>query len=282
MKTTIRKIPLSTQCSILFRNLFTQFGLFFFGFGLVVFCAFATNADFSQLLFQVGHTVEVQGIIMDSYNTNGSEDEEDIFGNDYKFTAENGFYHVGVSYSLGYAHDPGTTVTVEYPEGKPQYSRIKGMKRKMFGPGVLFVAIFPLVGLCIAGVPLKNALKAINLLKVGLLTQGKLIGKHETNMSVNDDTVYRMTFRFRTKSGEEIDASIRTRFTQALEDDEKEYLLYHEKNPKNIVLMDSLPIKLSGFPNGIAPIPLGSVLPVCLVPFAVITGVAFWLMVQFV
>ncbi len=281
MKTAIRKIPLSTQCSMLFGNLLTQLGLFFFGFGMVCFCAFAMNGDFSQLLFQKGHTVEVQGIIMDSYNTNGSEGDEDIFANDYKFTAENGFYHVGVSYSLGYVRDPGTTVTVEYPEGKPQYSRIKGMKRKMFGPGVLFIAIFPLVGLCLVGVSLKKSLKAIKLLKYGLLTQGKLIGKHETNVSVNDDTVYRMTFRFRTKSGEEIEASTRTRFTQALEDDEKEYLLYLEKSPKTIVLMDSLPVKLSGFPAGIAPTPLRNVLPACLVPFAVITGFVFWLIVQF-
>ena len=235
-----RKIPITTKCSLLFGGFFNQFGWLFFGFGLIFFWVFAMNTDLSFLHF-TGKIITVEGIATDSFETGASENDISVFENHYKFTTTEEDEFESFSYSTGRNIQIGKTVTIEYPEGKPQYSRIKGMRRHTFGPAALLVVIFPLVGLAFIFLGIRKSMRAIRLFKNGELTKGKLISKVPTNTQINEQTVYKLTFRFKDKLGNEFSVSEKTHLPDLLEDEKEESLLYLQNNPDYAIMLDTLP-----------------------------------------
>lgn len=267
-----RKIPTSVWINIFFGGFANQFGWIFFGFGMVFFWIFAVNADTSFLLF-FGERVTVQGTATDSWETNASVNEQSVYENHYTFVDDKGKKIQDLSYATGQRVNKGGTVTVEYPAGKPYYSRIKGMRRRMFGSAALFVLIFPLVGLAFILFGLKKALQRAKLLQHGILTQGKLLSKEATNTSINDQTVYKFTFGFKDRSGRKFEVSEKTHNVSVLQDDNEEHLLYLRDNPADAVLFDSLP----GSPeldkkNNIQPGSFGSSFGKLIVPLITLLG----------
>ena len=62
-------------------------------------------------------------------------------------------------------------------------------------------------------------MRAIRLFKNGELTKGKLILKVPTNTKINEQTVYKLTFRFKDKLGNEFSVSDKTHLPDLLEYD---------------------------------------------------------------
>ncbi len=110
-----------------------------------------------------------------------------------------------------------------------QNSRIKGMRRKIFSPFVMFVLIFPLVGLTFILFGLKRSIRALRLLKHGVMTKGVLISKTRTNTKVNGRVVYKMTFRYMDDQGTEYIREERTHDPYFLKDqkEEKDFQFSH-------------------------------------------------------
>ncbi|MCK5632699.1 hypothetical protein KAH94_03050 [bacterium] len=267
-----RKIPVTTKCNVLFGGFLNQFGWLFFGFGLIFFWVFAMNADLSFLYFK-GNIISIEGVAIDSYETGAMEGETPVFENHYKFTTKDGIEFEEFSYDTGYDVKPGSKLTIEYPEGKPQYSRVKGMRRQMFGAFVLFVVIFPFIGLIFMFFGARKIFRTIRLLKNGLVTKGKLISKKETNVSINDEMVYKMTFRFKDNSGKEHDVLEKTHLPHLLEDDNEEKMLYLEDNPKNAIMLDSLPSGITmNSKEEIEPMPLIKTFIIVIIPLLTVLG----------
>ncbi|WP_339135243.1 MAG: DUF3592 domain-containing protein [Candidatus Electrothrix sp. GW3-4] len=235
-----RAIPVSVWINVFFGGFANQFGWIFFGFGMIFFWLFACNADMSFLLFS-GERVTVQGVITESRETNASENEESIYENHYTFVDANGKRIQDFSYVTGKWLREGAEVTVEYPEGRPYYSRIQGMRRRMFGPAALLVLIFPLVGLVFLLFGLAKALRVAKLLQQGIPTKGKLLTKEATNTTINEQRVYKFTFAFQDRSGRRFEVVEKTHKVALLQDDREESLLYLQDNPEKAVLLDSLP-----------------------------------------
>ena len=199
---TQRSIPISTRIAILFGGFKSQFGWAFFGFGMIFFWVFAMNADLSAFHFNK-NTIETEGTAIRWQGTNSSENEVPVYKNYFLFTDEHGVEHEGISYATGRAVTAGELLTVEYPEGKPEYARIKGMRNSMFSSFVLFVVIFPLVGLIFILLGLRRSYHALRLIRNGEITEGELIGKELTNTKINNRPVYRMTFSYKDEQGNE-------------------------------------------------------------------------------
>ncbi len=177
----------------------------------------------------------------------------------------------------------GTTITIEYPEEKPQYSRIKGMRRQVFGPAALFVVIFPIIGLLFIFFGIKKYLRAIRLLKNGELTKGKLISKVPTNTKVDEQTAYKLTFRFKDKIGNEFDVLEKTHQTHLFEDDNEESLLYMPDNPEYAILIDSLPGSFSFDGKGnIQSISISKLIPLLIIPLLTLVGHGSYVVIKFI
>ena len=155
-----RSVPLSCRLRLLFGGTINLIGWGFFCFGILFAGIFVPMADFSFVHFR-GQTTLIQGVVEASEMTDTYEDEAPVFRIHYSFELADGSFHGGSSYVTGVELDPGTPITIEYPENNPWISRVEGMRSAPFGLGVLFVLVFPAVGAAVALYGLKNGWKTI-------------------------------------------------------------------------------------------------------------------------
>ncbi len=235
-----RHVPLSLRI-VNFFNPVAQIGFFVFGFGMIFYWAFAGNADFSFLTFRGPHA-RATGRLLSVQSTGASENDQSIEAFHYEFTV-NGERILGTSYTTGRTMPEGDTVPIEYSPDDPYRSRIAGMRRAHFGPGVLFVTIFPIIGLVVLVLSTKVGAKRNRLLRNGLFTTGVLKSKEPTNMTVNKRRVYELRFDFVARNGQRYEATARTTDTTRLEDETQEPLLYDPDEPTRAYVLDEAPAR---------------------------------------
>ena len=242
-----RPVPLSLRI-LNFFNVGAQVGWFVFGFGMIFFVVFGTNADLSVLTFREpgGQTV---GRVTRIEATGASENHQRVEAAHYEFSVA-GRLFTGKSYSTGGSPAAGANVTIEYDEDNPERSRIAGMRRAMFGPWVMFVAIFPLVGLVILYFATRSGVKRNHLLREGIFTTGTLLGSEPTNMYINKRQVWKLTFTFVDRMGQRREAVAKTTDTQRLQDEAAEPLLYDPDDPSRACLLDEAPARPQFEGNG--------------------------------
>jgi hypothetical protein len=233
-------VPASLQVVNLFNG-FSQVGWGIFGFGMIFFWAFVMNADLSFITFRGEHPT-VDGKVTEVVETGASVNHSRVRANRYEYSVA-GTRLTGTSYTTGSSVSQGDSVTVEYDADAPARSRIEGMRRALFGPGLTAVGILPLVGLLLLVPATLTGLKRNRLLRDGLLANAKLISKQPTNMTVNDRPVYELCFEFMARDGQRQEMTVRTSSTQRLEDEGDEPLLYDPADPSRAYLLDEAPAR---------------------------------------
>ncbi len=241
-----RSVPLLVRLRLLFGGFVNQFGWLFFGFGMIFVWVFGFNTDPTAWLDFRGDLEEIQGVIVRCEDTGASEGGSKhskgtpIFAHRYKFEAAGQTYE-GVSYSVGNQSEAGKKVTVEFPPGRPARSRIKGMRTAMFPAFLLFVLLFPFVGLCSMLAGFLKGRRAVRLLANGEQAFGVLKSKKPTNTKINNRRVYKLTFEFTDQVGQTREATAKTHETERLQDDAEEPLLYDPIRPSYSTMLDHLP-----------------------------------------
>lgn len=270
-----RHVPLSLRVSNLFNGI-AQIGWAVFGFGMIFFWAFTANGDYSFLNFRepfehaTGKVVKVEG-------TGASENKRPVTAYHYEFSVAGGSFG-GTSYATGSSRSEGEKVSIEYQPGRPERSRIAGMRRAMFGPFVLFVLIFPVAGLVVVVIATRIGWKRNHVLREGVFTTGTLKDIRPTNMSVNRQTVMAVTFEFTARDGRVHEVEARTVDTSRLEDEPREPLLYDPNDPSKAWVLDEAParprIEMNGELSGSgARALLSAVLPALVIAGNVIAAV---------
>jgi hypothetical protein len=147
----------------------------------------------------------------------------------------------GISYRTGQGAREGDNVTVEFPAGKPGFSRIRGMRRTPFGPFVAFVLVFPLAGLTLVLPSVWRGWRNVRLLVTGETAQAVFLSKEYTNVRINKQTVYKLTFQFTDKLGQTRRAIARTTTPEWLQSHPSELVFYDAVRPEKSVVLRSLP-----------------------------------------
>lgn len=235
-----RSVPLSVTLGNLFGGFMNQFGWLFFSFGMIFVWVFVPDIDFSFIHFW-GKNSTVEGYIIRIEDTNVAINEMPVINHYYSFKAPDGNVYLDNSFATGKEYPVDTKVSIEYPKGKPEISRIVGTRRGKAGIWLLFVCIFPAIGLIFIFLGLQLGRKMNRLLKSGRLTTGKLKSKTATNMRVNKQRVFHLTFAFLDSDNQEHLTSTKTHLPSRLEDDAEERILYNPANPKQAILVDIIP-----------------------------------------
>jgi hypothetical protein len=235
-----RPVPFLLRVQVLFGGVFSFIGWFFFAFGMVFAVVFGSFADLTSWYHFRHPPATASGTLLEVKETSASENNVRVYAYKYSFRAEGAAYE-GVSYATGREYGAGEAVVVEYVEGNPSLSRIRGMRRAEFGPWVLFVLIFPLVGFIFIIVSLRAGLRANRLLRHGKLAWGELVSKEPTNTRINNRVVYKLTFAFQPEEGGHAQAVARSHEPEKLQDEARERLLYDPFHPETAVLLDALP-----------------------------------------
>ena len=283
-----RTVPLSVRLRVLFGGALNQAGWFFFGFGLVFVWAFTLNADLTSWYRFRGPLDTTQGEAIDCKKTlfskGGSKHRKGtpVYAIHYAFTNADGTEYKGLSFNTGRQFEQGQKVAVEYPQGNPQTSRIKGMRQKPVGFFGIFPVIFPLIGLLFIIRGIKKGIKANRLLALGEQTTGRLKSKEKTNTQVNKKPVYKLTFEFNTSEGMTYETVAKTHETGKLEDQAEEPLLYDPIHPSYALMLDNLPGAPRIQENG--NIQAGSVartIMALIIPLATIIGHGIYIVLKF-
>lgn len=241
-----RSVPLALRIRLLLGGFLNQFGWFFLGFGMIFVWVFGLNSDPWAMVDFGGELETCPGEIRQVVRTNMSEggsensDGTPIYRYSYGFEY-NGESFSGDSYALGQRRRQGDRVVIEFPVGKPQRSRIQGMRSAPFSALVLLVLIFPLIGTGFVVYGFRAGMRASYLLKHGEYTTGRLIDKQPTGASVNNQPVYKLNFEFRDGSNRKHEAIAKTHQPQHLEDEDHEPLVYDPLHPERATLLDHLP-----------------------------------------
>jgi hypothetical protein len=241
-----RDVPGALAAQLLFGGAMGFLGWFFCGFGLIFCWIFAANSDVMALVAFHGVLETAEGKILASdktaFSQGGGEgrDGTPIYAFRYEFTHQGESYE-GESYQLGPSAELGEQVTIEFPAGRPEWSRIQGMRTAPFGWPALFVVVFPLIGSGFVLGRLRGGFRSLHLLKHGEISSARLTLREPTNTSINNQTVYRLTFEFETARGDTAQCVVRTHETQRLTDDEWETVLYDPLRPERGTTLDHLP-----------------------------------------
>ena len=233
--------------ALYFGGALAQFGLAFGGFGMIFVWVFTLNADIASLWQFSGAVQTVGGYVDRSVETSFSEGGGQgsrgtpVYEIRFRFQHPDGARHNGVCYRTGWNPVPNQAVSVEFPQGEPEFARIVRTRRKPMGLFGLMPVVFPAIGFGMVAGGLVRGRKAHRMLREGRLAAGTLVAKEATNTRVNDQTVYELSFEFLDDQGEEHIASVKTHLTRKLEDDESELLLYDTARPTRAVLLDALP-----------------------------------------
>lgn len=272
-----RDVPISVRASLLLGGPLAFIGWIFFGFGMIFVLAFGLPENVIAMFWAMQPQETVSGTATDSRSTGASENRRTVYENRFSFTAADGRIYHGRSYATGTQVSAGDPVTIEYPATRPSQAKIQGMRRAMFGPGILLVTIFPGIGLIFVLFGIVRGSRACYLLANGRLAMGTKKSKERTNTKINGRYVYRLAFDFTGDDGQMYQASANTTDPAVLEDEAQEALVYDPQRPTRAVMLDSLPGRPEFDDTGnIQAKGPGAWLGVIVIPALVMTGLGYY------
>ncbi len=236
-----RQVGLYAKAIVLSGGFLQQFGWVFFCMGSLFSWIFIPMSDV-KYWFEFGKEwKEVPGKLVTAEPTNSAVNEEVVYQNLHAFELD-GQRYTGKSFTVGADYSGGEDVTIRYDAKNPTDSHVAGSRRAVFPAFVLFVLIFPLVGLAFIVHAIRQNLRAIKLLEIGSFTRGKKTTKESTNSAVkiNNRTypVYKYGFEFEA-GGKCHTATCKTHQAWLVEDEEREIILYDQFNPDFNVVYDA-------------------------------------------
>ncbi len=239
-----RQISLFTKAAILFGGFLQQFGWIFFVMGSLFAWIFIPPSTV-RFWFEAGKDwKEVPGKVVTSEPTNSSVNDQTVYRYLHSFEV-NGQRFTGKSFTPGQRYQGGEEVTIRYDAKDPsKQSHILGSDRAVFPAFVLFVLIFPLVGLGFIVHSIRQNAKAIKLLEIGEFTRGAICSKEATNSTVkiNNNTypIFKYIFEFEA-NGRTQNATCKTHQAWLVEDEQREIILYDKYNPEFNLVFDAAP-----------------------------------------
>jgi hypothetical protein len=228
-----------------FGGALNQIGWLLLGFGSIFFWAFTWHADLSGWNFREGAVERVPGRVLScrdtKYSVGGSDTAHGtpVYENRYRYEV-GGRELEGVSYATGRCL-PGARVTVEYPVGRPEYSRIEGMRRGLLGPWALLMALLPAVGLLCVIAGLRKGGLCGKLLREGLPVAGAVTAKFSTGSSTMGKRDYRVVVEFETPGQRSRKVMLTTNHPEDLDNGLCTMVLYDPENPTHALPIGGMP-----------------------------------------
>jgi hypothetical protein len=236
-----RSIGLFTKATILFGGFLQQFGWIFFVMGSLFSWIFIP-ASTVRFWFEFGKDwKETPGKIISAEPTNSAVNDVTVYRYLHSFEV-NGVRFTGKSFTTGQQYQGGEEVNIRYDANNPGDSHVAGSDRAVFPAFVLFVLLFPLVGLAFIVTSVRNNWKAVKLLEIGEFTRGKMVSKEATGSEVkinnNRYPIFKYSFEFEA-GGKTRTAICKTHQGWLVEDEEREIILYDRFNPDFNLVYDA-------------------------------------------
>jgi len=226
---------------IFFKGKFAFFSMMFFLMGLLFLIGFSFFTDFSFYKYWIHEVGRKEAVITDIRGTNSYVNEERVMNYFYRYEIE-GEKFTGNSFGSGKGYEEGDRVYIQYLVDNPGLSRIQGTRNAPFGSWILiFLMVFPTIGLIGIIYEGRRVGKILNILKDAGIDIGKKTGIDETNVELNEQTLYRITYEYTV---------VQRRYTcnhkslQPHRFDKEVYIVYAAPRPSSAILLKALPDSL--------------------------------------
>jgi len=239
MEYNARHIPPVNRVLSFVSGFYNIFGWTFYTFGMIFVIIFVMNADLSTFS-PVKYDSQAEGKVRNINSTSITENNRRVFRVIYSFTDMNGTEHISSSYTKKNIKE-GTKVRILYSKKDPQLSKVEGMRRAPFGPYILFVLLFPFIGLVFILLGIRKGVRINRLLKYGEITKAALEKTEPTRTRINNRRVYKYTYKYRDKYGENREHIERTHLAYLLNDSKEKELLYIPGIPKYSAIIATIP-----------------------------------------
>jgi len=235
-----RRFPISIVVKDLWHKIPIQIAIFCILFGIPFTIGLFPKSDLFSTSFNDDDPV-VEGVITSAIGTEATLGDEEIFEYKYQFILADEKFYTGKGYSTGNTMKRGDEIKILYKQNDPSKSNAVNLRSSMFGGWAVFFGVqFEVFGLIVLLFSLRKPLRQISILKIGEITDAKLLDKKATNVKINKLTVYALTFEFTASNNKIYQEVVRSTNLRGLSDNKLEKLVYKPSNPKKFILVDDL------------------------------------------
>jgi hypothetical protein len=235
-------IPLRIRILLLFGRTSFIIGFIFALIGLALVAYFSKQLNWNILFAGKKDLVTTAGIITSMNETQYTVDESPLFEYRYRYFDQARDQYCGFFLEYANAYEPGQEIMIEYLKDSPEVSRFTGKDRQNYdqimflgGVGSLIIGFLFLYPSCL------RTRKERKIIMMGRPAEGKLVYAEPTNLRVNEQPVYKLTYEYATSHEDLQRFSVRSHLIRNLSDDHREILLYDPGNPSRAVAVDTLP-----------------------------------------
>ncbi len=232
-----RQLPLLQKASIYLKGIWGVFAIGLFISGGFSLTEQLQDYDFDEDRYLTETTAVGTGEITAVFETEEYVDLISIYGYEYVFHSSIGDLD-RISYALGIRHKVGDEVEIEFSKERPAVNRIMGMSNNLTNLSAILGIAIGAIGIIILFI---LGRRKIGLIESGEITMATLTKKKKTLFDLNDEPLYKMTFKYKAKDGITYTLTTKTITPKRLEDEKREFLFYHPENPKKALMLDKLP-----------------------------------------
>jgi hypothetical protein len=235
-------IPVRIRIMHLFGRTSFIIGFIFTIIGIAVISFFSLQINWRMYFAGEKDLVITTGTISGSQETRYSVNDEPLFNYNYRYYDQAENIHEGDFLEFEGQYSMGQAIEIKYLKKVPSNSRHAGKDRKnldqiMFLGGIAAL----LAGLLFIVPSSRKTRRERKIIMAGLPAEGKLLEALPTNLHVNDQPVYNLTFEFTTGRKSKERCSVRSHLIRNFSDEHKEKLIYDPRKPSNAVVIDTLP-----------------------------------------
>jgi hypothetical protein len=233
-----RAIPRRLVWRMLFGTSIARFGWLFALIGSAVMLGFAWDVEVPFRNYDRTAMARVTNV---EQIRSSEEKDGPRYRVHFSFVDHAGVEHHGASYTRKDIRLP-RELPVEYVADRPSRARLIGMAAK---PGTIwimaFTILFPIVGIALAMSQFRVGRRDVRLLRYGVETEGRLVSKTETRVTVNKTPIMALVFEYQANDGKTYTTTVKTLTPEPLEDDAREKMLYDPYAPERATPLDHLP-----------------------------------------
>lgn len=226
------------KISIIFYDLTPKILLFVAVLLTGMFIGFISLSDLSSFSYYYDEVGTTTGYVDRIEDANASINGSEVLGYFFSYQV-GGESYFAESFSHTLYFDEGEKVSVEYIISDPYRARIIGSNSSVLGPWlVLIIGFLWFVFIIIFVFKLKKHMGIINILNNRVSTTGIKKSTVETNVSVNENKVYKMEYEYTAMGTPKIAIAKSTNPNDFLDE---ESLFYDKNFPEKAVLYKKLP-----------------------------------------
>ncbi len=235
-------IPLRIRMLLLFGRTSFIIGFFFTLIGLSFITYFSLQLDWNILFAAKKDLVTTSGFITSLIETQYKVDESVLYEYRYQYYDMSQIPYSGFFLEYANAYEPGQEITIEYLRESPEVSRFVGKDRQNYDQ-IMFLAG---VGCLVAGFlflypSCRRTRRERKIIMMGLPAEGRLVHAEPTNLKVNEQPVYKLTYEYHTSRDNIQKFSVRSHLIRNISNEHSEILIYDPDNPGKVLVVDTLP-----------------------------------------